>query len=145
MSLTQGPNRTSASCSTALARATSRVISPPLANRSGPDLIARRPSEAACEFATALKRATSARKSHALFAPEPDGPDACRITVESVYPDHNERQTYRLERSGASWLVTALETVRSRIPRMKYGSPAGFVAPEGVPVSVVGESSAADD
>src|SRR5690242_2208967 len=48
-------------------------------------------------FAGQLRRASAARKSHAIFAAEPDGPDAVRITVENVYPDRNERQTYRLE------------------------------------------------
>ena len=36
-------------------------------------------------FAADLQRAARARKGHALYAPEPDGPDAYVITVESVY------------------------------------------------------------
>ena len=61
-------------------------------------------------FAADLRRAARARKSHAVFAPEPDGPDTARITVEAVYPDRNERQTYRLDRTPGGWLVTDVET-----------------------------------
>ena len=87
-------------------------------------------------FADDLRRAAGARKSHALFAAEPDGPDACRIVVEAVYPDRNERQTYRLEHTPSGWLVAAVDSVRSRSPEEKYGSPAGFVGSEGLPVPV---------
>lgn len=85
-------------------------------------------------FAADLRQAAQARKSHALFAPEPEGPDACRITVESVYPDRNERQTYRLENNGSTWLVSSIENVRAREPIARYGAPAAYLAPEGVPV-----------
>jgi hypothetical protein len=73
-----------------------------------------------------------------VFAAEPDGPDAARVTVEAVYPDRNERQTYRIERTDAGWLVAGVETVRGHQPKSKYGSPAVFVAPEGVPVPAQG-------
>jgi hypothetical protein len=86
------------------------------------------------EFADELRKAATTRKSHAVFAPEPDGPDGASITVESVYPEHNERQTFRLERSGSAWLVTDVETVRSVTPSAKYGSPATYSGPEGPPV-----------
>jgi hypothetical protein len=54
--------------------------------------------------------------------------------VESVYPDRNERQTYRLERAGGGWLVAEVETVRAHRPAVKFGAPASFREPEGVPV-----------
>lgn len=85
-------------------------------------------------FATDLKRAAAARKSHATFAPEPDGANAARITVETVYADRNERQTYRLEQGADGWLVTDVETVRGHQPTAKYGSPASYQEPEGPPV-----------
>jgi hypothetical protein len=85
-------------------------------------------------FAEELRKAAQTRKSHAIFAPEPDGDDVMRITVESVYPDHNERQTYRLERTGSDWSVTDVETVRAVTPAAKYGTPADYFAPEGPPV-----------
>jgi hypothetical protein len=78
-------------------------------------------------FADDLSRAASARKSHALFAAEPDGPNTCRIVVESVYRDHNERQTYHLERTSLGWLVAAVDVVRSHSPEEEYGSRAGLV------------------
>jgi hypothetical protein len=86
-------------------------------------------------FANDLKQAARARKGHAIFAPEPDGPDAYVITVESIYPDRNERQAYRLERSSGSWRITAVETARGRTPSNKYGEPAEYQAPEDVPVA----------
>ncbi len=85
-------------------------------------------------FAGSLRDAARARKGHAVFAPEPDGPDAARVVVEAVYPDRNERQTYRLERAGDGWLVADVETVRAHRPRARFGAPATFREPEGVPV-----------
>jgi len=87
-------------------------------------------------FAADLKRAARSRKSHAVFAVEPEGPAAARITVETVYPDRNERQTYHLtgETGSDGWLVTDVETVRSQVPKAKYGSTASYQEPEGVPV-----------
>jgi hypothetical protein len=85
-------------------------------------------------FASDLKRAAEARRSHATFAPEPDGTDAARVTVETVYPDRNERQTYRLVQGADGWLVTEVETVRSHEPKAKYGAPATYQEPEGPPV-----------
>jgi hypothetical protein len=108
---------------------------------SGPlrERLAREASERGGAFADDLRKASLARKSHAVFTPEPDGPDAARVTVESVYPDRNERQTYRVEREASGgWRVTGVETVRSHQPKAKFGSPAAFVAPEGVPVQGAG-------
>lgn len=85
-------------------------------------------------FADDLRQAARTRKSHAIFAPQPDGPDSCQITVETVFPDRNERQTYRLEQSGSAWLVSSIDTVRAREPVARYGTPAAYLAPEGVPV-----------
>lgn len=86
------------------------------------------------EFIEELRQAARTRKGHAVFAPEPDGPDATSIAVESVYPEHNERQTFRLERSVGAWRVTDVATARTLVPAAKYGSPASYVAPEGPPV-----------
>ncbi len=85
-------------------------------------------------FADELRRAARTRKSHAIFAPEPDGPDAARVTVETVYPDHNERQTFRLDRRDDGWLVAEVDSARGHQPEAKFGAPATFEAPEGVPV-----------
>ncbi len=100
-------------------------------------------------FSASLRQASQARKSHALFSPEPAGPNAYLVTMESVYPDRNERQTYRIEREGDAWRVTAIDTLRTEIPKARYGAPASFEAPEGIPVSTerppsdVGDTGAA--
>jgi hypothetical protein len=87
-------------------------------------------------FAADLKHAARARKSHAIFAVEPEGPGAARITVETVYPDRNERQTYHLVQASTAgdWLVNDVETLRSQVPKAKYGTTASYQEPEGVPV-----------
>jgi hypothetical protein len=88
-------------------------------------------------FALGLRRAGLARKSHAIFAPEPDGDreGAARITVELTFADRLERQTFRLERGGAGWLIIEVETARERVPINALGSPASFHEPEGIPVA----------
>lgn len=73
-----------------------------------------------------------------MFSAEPEGSGAALVTVEAVYPDRNERQTYRLEKDGDAWRVVAVETVKSHMPKAKYGSFATFDAPEGVPVQGAG-------
>jgi hypothetical protein len=85
-------------------------------------------------FAAELREASRARKSHAVFAAEPDGDSAARVTVETVYPDRNERRTYLVEKIADLWLVTEAETVQDRRPKAVFGSPASFQEPEGVPV-----------
>jgi hypothetical protein len=87
-------------------------------------------------FAADLRRTAGARKSHAVFAVEPEGEGAARITVETVYPDRNERQTYHLTRESSStgWLVSDVETVRSLVPKARFGTQASYQEPEGAPV-----------
>jgi hypothetical protein len=85
-------------------------------------------------FAADLKRAARSRKSHAIFAVEPEGEAAARIVVETVYPDRNERQTYHLAEQAGLWLVNDVETLRSQVPKARYGTPATYQEPEGVPV-----------
>jgi hypothetical protein len=96
-------------------------------------------------FAGELRRTAAARKGHAVFAPEPDGDEsgAVRIVVESTFADRIERQTYRLRRGAAGWLITEVETARDRIPRNKLGSPATYEEPEGVPVEIGGSGKEA--
>ena len=102
------------------------------------DRLAREAEEAGpVAFAERLRAASSARKGHAIHAPEPDGPNAVRIAVESVYPDRNERQVYRLEREPDGWWIVEVDTIRGRVPAARFGAPASFREPEGVPVEGV--------
>lgn len=89
-------------------------------------------------FAADLRRAARSRKSHAVFAAESEGPDAARVTVETVYPDRNERQTYTLANRRGGWRVTDVEAVRGHEPQAKFGTPANYQAPEGIPVQPQG-------
>lgn len=85
-------------------------------------------------FVADLRRAADARKSHAIFEAVAESPQSARVIVESVYPDRNERQTYRLEKQGTSWLVSEVASVKTHQPKAKFGQPASYIAPEGVPV-----------
>lgn len=85
-------------------------------------------------FAEQLRRASAARKSHAIFSSQPDGQNAVHVTVESVYPDRNERQTYRLEQHPDGWRITSVDSLVAQMPRARYGTLAGYQEPEGVPV-----------
>jgi hypothetical protein len=96
-------------------------------------------------FAANLRRASEARKGHALYAPEPDGPDTVRIAVEAVYLDRNERQVYRLERRPDGWRIAGVEPARGSVPVARFGAPASYTEPEGVPVQGIEPSEAADD
>jgi hypothetical protein len=86
-------------------------------------------------FAADLRRTAEARKSHALFAPEAEGPGAVRITVESVYADRNERQIYHLGQGTSGWLVAEVETARSITPIARFGTPAEYQEPEAAPAT----------
>ncbi len=123
-----------------IANATNGKINSYLNSFTGPlrDRLAREAGEAGpATFAERLRAASSARKGHAIHAPEPDGPDAVRIAVESVYPDRNERQVYRLERGPDGWRIVEVDTIRGRVPAARFGAPASFREPEGVPVEGV--------
>jgi hypothetical protein len=89
-------------------------------------------------FAAALRRSARSRKSRAVFAAVQEGDDVASVVVEFVYLDHNERQTYRLGRRPAGWLVTDFTTLRGQQPPTQFGAPATFHEPEGVPVQAAG-------
>jgi hypothetical protein len=112
-----------------------------------PPLRARLEREAAergpVRFGARLREAAQARKSHAVYAPEPDGPgsSSVRITVESTYAGRLERQNYRLERTAAGWQVTAVETAHQEIPAHLPGAFANYEEPEGVPVPIAAKDN----
>ena len=89
-------------------------------------------------FAAALQQAARSRKSRAVFAPVRDGDDVVSVVVETVYRDHNERQTYRLGWKPRGWLVTEVTTLRGHQPPSRFGATASFQEPEGVPVQTAG-------
>jgi hypothetical protein len=89
-------------------------------------------------FVAALRRSAQSRKSRAVFAAVQEGDDVASVIVESVYLDHNERQTYRLSRKSGGWLVADVTAVRGQQPPSQFGAPATFEMPEGVPVQAAG-------
>jgi hypothetical protein len=96
-------------------------------------------------FAAAMRRASEARKGYALYAPEAEGPDSVRIAVETVYPDRNERQVYRLVHKPDGWRIAEVESARSREPSVRFGTPATYKEPEGVPVQGIEPTETSDD
>jgi hypothetical protein len=85
-------------------------------------------------FAADLRAASRSRKSHAVFAADADEPNSARVLVETVFPDHNARQTYRLERATSGWFVVEVETEQVRRPASRFGATAKYEEPEGIPV-----------
>jgi hypothetical protein len=96
-------------------------------------------------FATALRRASEARKGYALYAPESEGPDAVRVTIESVYPDRNERQVYRLVQKPDGWRIAEVQSAQGREPAARFGLPATYKEPEGVPVQEIESSESSEE
>lgn len=96
-------------------------------------------------LADELRRAARARRSHAMFEPEPEGSGTtaggARVTVESTYPDHVERQTYRLVREGSGWSIADVETARDHVPPNMPGAAATYQEPEGPPVPFAAEAT----
>ena len=81
-------------------------------------------------FAEDLIRAASARKSHAVYAAEPDGEDSARVGFEAAYPDRNERQTYRLVRSDDAWKIAGVSEAKGRQPPAKFGAAVVPIEPD---------------
>ncbi len=85
-------------------------------------------------FADRLRLAARARKSHAVFAPEPAG-DGVAITVDSVQADRQARSVYRLEPAALGWRIVAVERTQELFPRSARGAVATYAAPEANPMS----------
>ncbi len=98
------------------------------------------------ELADELRRAARARRSHATFEPEPEnrGTAAARVTVESTYLDHVERQTFRLVREGSGWSIADVETARDHVPPNLPGAAATYQEPEGPPVPLAADPNASN-
>jgi hypothetical protein len=112
------------------------------------DRLARQADERGrAAFAEELRRAAGARKSHAVFEPEPsgDGPDGARVAVESTFADRIERQTFRLVRVASGWVINDVETARDHLPRNALGATATFQEPEGPPVPLPGPRTVRQD
>ena len=84
-------------------------------------------------FADDLRLAAGARKGHAVYAAVPDGIDAARVAVETVYPDRNERRNYRVVRTADGWRVAEVATVRTHQPAIRFGASANPNPPEAEP------------
>ena len=98
-------------------------------------------------FAMQLRRASQARKSHAVFTPESDGGsgDGARVMVESTFADRIERQTFHLKRAPSGWLITETETASEHVPKTPFGSLAKYQEPEGPPVNTVDDESGSEE
>ena len=133
-----------------LASARAGDVASYLAAFGGPlrDRLAREADELGRDaFALQLRRASQARKSHAIFTPESEGGsgDGARIVVESTFADRIERQTFRLEHAPNRWLITETETAREHVPKTPFGSLAKYQEPEGPPVNTVDDEPGGED
>ena len=112
------------------------------------DRLAREADEVGRDvFALQLRRASQARKSHAVFTPEPAGGsgDGAWIMVESTFADRIERQTFRLEHAPSGWIITETETAREHVPKTPLGSLAKYQEPEGPPVGTAADESGSEE
>lgn len=101
-------------------------------------------------LADELRRAARARRSHATFEPEPEPEESgiaaarARVTVESTFSDHVERQTFQLVREGLGWSIADVETARDHVPPNLPGAAATYQEPEGPPVPLSAEATASN-
>lgn len=81
-------------------------------------------------FARSLAEAQTAMKGRSVQLAATDakaatGPplDTAEVTVERVYANHNQRQTYLLRRTSAGWKIEALRGATNFQPPVPYGTP----------------------
>ena len=49
--------------------------------------------------------------------------DTAEVTLERIYANHNQRQTYLLRRTPAGWRIEALRGATNFRPPVPYGTP----------------------
>ena len=54
---------------------------------------------------------------------ELEGAQEVELTVERVYENRNERQTYRLVRSDDGWRIAEVQAAEAFQPPIPYGAP----------------------
>jgi hypothetical protein len=81
-------------------------------------------------FAEELIKAASARKGHVVYAPRPENRNSLLVDFEAVYPDRNERQTYRVTRSEETWKISGVSELKGGQPASKFGSEVAPVDPD---------------
>jgi hypothetical protein len=76
-------------------------------------------------FARALQQAVQQLKGRAVFAPSEADVDAdtLRLTVERVYVNRTERQTYQMVRRADGWRIASVQTAQAYQPLKPYGTP----------------------
>jgi hypothetical protein len=76
-------------------------------------------------FAQSLRGAVAALKGRAVLADGGQGPGATQAvrTVDRVYANRTERQTYHLERVAGCWRITEVRAADAFQPDTPYGTP----------------------
>ena len=84
-------------------------------------------------FARSLKQAVVDLKGRAVFAPARREPGAgeTELTVERIYANRTERQTYRLRREADRWRIESVRSAESYQPATPYGTPVFELPPAG--------------
>ena len=85
-------------------------------------------------FAAADCAAPRWRKSHAIFAVEPEGRPPSGSPSRPSTPTATSGRPTTSPRRPAAGSSHDVETVRSQVPKARYGMPATYQEPEGVPV-----------
>ena len=76
-------------------------------------------------FAAALKDAVRTLKGRAVSGGGEVEPDArsATLTVDRIYAQHTERQSYHFVRQNDSWRIDSVGTVEKHQPPVAYGTP----------------------
>ncbi len=84
--------------------------------------LADQPREA---FARSLVEAVESLKGRAVFEGKTDGDSGSNrvFTVDRVYLNRTERQTYHLVRESSAWRIHTVETAAAFQPDKPYGTP----------------------
>jgi len=51
------------------------------------------------------------------------GPDEAQLSVDFIFSDHNERQSYRMKKIGSGWKISQIQDARSAAILIPYGTP----------------------
>lgn len=81
--------------------------------------------QSAEEFAAALRDAVRTLKGRAVSGSDDVKPDAhsATLTVERIYGQHAERQSYHFVRQSDNWQIDSVGAVEKHQPPVPYGTP----------------------
>lgn len=83
-------------------------------------------SRGAAAFVDSLRATAGRLKGYVVedYGDPPGAEDvAAQRTVERIYPEHNELETYSFRREAGAWRVAGIRPAGNRQPQVAYGTP----------------------